>query len=154
MGVKNLMKQIPQIKLCDVFSHFAGCEFIIDCAHLMIRCAFRESATFVINNYIPALKLFQQQILYMKSREVKYYMVFDGCTRLEKEPENLRRQETREKAHAKLLEKKANNENFTSTDFRGLVSNTSLYIAMCVKVCKQNSIPFAVARFEADSQVV
>jgi hypothetical protein len=106
MGVRHLKSMLPRHDIQDVYSYFKSSVLTIDAANLLYKCALRECASFVINNYVPALKLFQTQILYMKSKKVQFKMVFDGCVRLEKAPEIERRQNKRLKAETNLKEKR------------------------------------------------
>jgi hypothetical protein len=80
-------------------------------------------------------------------------MVFDGITRQEKQYEDARRVERRKKAEDKISKECESAANPEDVDVSALVSNNSLYIAMCIKVCSFLSIPFTVAPFEADSQL-
>lgn len=80
---------------------------MVDAAGILIKCALREAPTFVLGDYKPAPRRLQRQMMYMKSRRVKFKMVFDGCATPEKNPERLRREERRVKFKTDLEKKNA-----------------------------------------------
>ena len=78
-------------------------------------------------------------------------MYFDGKSRKEKEPEDLRRQAKREKAKKKVEDARDAGTEPDMKDLKALVSNTSEYIAMCVRCCKDLGVPYEVCYEEADA---
>ena len=153
MGVHGLKPLLPQKRIRDVWIAFPGSELRIDAANLLFRLALRQSRVFVNKNYYPAVAAFQRHMQYLRSRNVLFHMVFDGITRPEKCHEDNRRKERRKTAEENISRERESAANPDDVDVSRLVSNNSLYIALCVKVCSFLLIPFTVAPFEADSQL-
>jgi len=82
----------------DYLSAFPLDTLLFDAAIILFWCAFHHAKEFERGDCLPAVKDFQHYLQYLVSRETTLVMYFDGKSRKEKEPEDLRRQAKREKA--------------------------------------------------------
>ena len=106
---------------------------LFDAANILLWCAFHHAKEFERGDCLPAVKDFQHYLQYLVSRETTLVMYFDGKSRKEKEPEDLRRQAKREKAKKKVEDARDAGTEPEMKDLKALVGNTSEYIAMCVR---------------------
>ena len=68
--------------------------------------------------------------------------------------EHFRRQRARELALEKVHAAVAAGLPPGPNDLQGVVQNTARFSLMCIKLCKAARVPFVVAPFEADPQLV
>lgn len=105
-------------------------KIYIDAGSLIYSCAYQNRSSFDGGDYVPALRSFLKYLLcYRVAYKWKPVIVFDGRPPPEKAPEHQRRA--------------------SSADH---LSVTSLFIAMCVLVCRRHYFEYVVAPFEADVQ--
>jgi hypothetical protein len=153
MGVAGLKCALPQKRVEDWPAAFPGSTFLIDAANILFWCALGNCTTFVAGNYSPAVADFCKYMKYLLARNVAMRLYFDGLTNPDKQFEDERRDATREKYRAKVAEARDAGQQPEQSDLKGLVSNTSMYIALCAKACRVLSIPFDVCREEADASL-
>ena len=108
---------------------------VLDAASLLFQCALKEAKDYREGSYLPALKKFQEMIIYFQSLcRWKMYVVFDGMESELKQYERVRRDTRADK------------------DPDNSIRNDPMYILMAYKICEDRCIPCIIAHKEADSQ--
>ena len=139
MGIKGLFLECPGGTGDDLIVGFSNLSHLrnkanpadLDSGTLLYTCAWSRRDEYNAGNYIPAVRQFKQQVLFMTVvYKWDFTMIFDGCPPPEKAHEHERRK-----------------------DKEGGLRITSTYIAMCKEVCKDSGVPYIVAPQEADMQV-
>lgn len=130
MGIPGLLGFLPGGK--DYHTGFlkinrVGENFALDVAGLLWFCLYCFQDEYVAGNYGPCLQLLAKRMQYLiHTLKWNICVVLDGRRAEQKAPEYARR--------------------------AGKLHNTSAYIAMAAKVCKDLFIPYIVAPEEADAQ--
>lgn len=151
MGIKNLKQQFPWTDVRDWIVEFPGTLLLVDAANILFWCARTNFATFITDNYLPAVADFCKYMNYMVARKAHVRLFFDGLVNPDKKFEDARRKAAREGHKKAVTEARAKDAPPCEGDMKALVRNTSTYIALCAKVCKYLGIPFEICREEADS---
>ena len=151
MGVKELKGELPWTHLRDWAVSFPGQVFLIDAANILFWCALACYPSFSAGDFIPAVAEFHKFAQYLVARKVAMEMFFDGMPNPDKAHEKRRRDEKRRVAMENIASAREEGVEPAEKDKQALVTNTSLYIAMCAKCCSVLQIPFSVCYQEADS---
>ena len=151
MSCQHLMQYLPQKLLRDWVSAFPGATFLIDAANILLWCAWTNFASFVAGDSLPAVTDFAVYIKFLVARKVLMKVYFDGMKNPDKQYEDQRRELRRQGHQAKVDEASVNGTEPEDKDTKGLISNSSLYIAQCAKVCRDLDIDFEICREEADA---
>lgn len=132
MGINDFIKHLPG---GDKYIHgldnaSIGSKAVnLDSGSLLWQCANISKIPYLRGDYAPAVKSFQAHVsFYYFVRNIDLFVCFDGPDPPEKSHERDRRGDN--------------------------LRNTSTYIALCVKVCRNLQIPHAVGAQEADFQAV
>jgi hypothetical protein len=144
MGIKGgPLKKLPGGDSCVRGLQKAGLarkRVNIDAAGLMYYCALRYETRFLANDYYPAVRAFQDEVVYLHFiLQWDLVVVFDG-----KDP----------------AWKGVEHDRHYGDDFvddggvKTKIRNNGTYIALCAKTCACLKIPYVVSTLEADTQVV
>ena len=144
MGIKGgPLKKLPGGDSCVRGLQKAGLarkRVNIDAAGLMYYCALRYETRFLANDYYPAVRAFQDEVVYLHFiLQWDLVVVFDGKDPAWKGAEHDRRY----------------GDDFVDDGgVKTKIRNNGTYIALCAKTCACLKIPYVVSTLEADTQVV
>lgn len=138
MGISDLLSNLPGGPIGQQKTRFAKCKeqlagrkLDIDSGSLLFVCAIAHKETYSNQIYEPAVAEFLGLLITLRtSYRWDFTVIFDGQPPKEKAPEHERRKKRDD----------------------GIVI-TSLFIGMCVNVCRRYYINYVVAPCEADVQV-
>ena len=150
MGIKDVKARLP-FTLEDMFKLD---RVVIDAANLMFLAMLKQAKAGFTEDLDPALNEFQYMLNQATGNFSEIKLIFDGLRWEQKVHEHFRRQRARELALEKVHAAVAAGLPPGPNDLQGVVQNTARFSLMCIKLCKAARVPFVVAPFEADPQLV
>ena len=135
MGIKNLKQQLPWTDLRDWIAEFPGILLLVDAANILFWCARTNFATFVTDNYLPAVADFCKYMNYLVARKARVRLFFDGLVNPDKKFEDARRKATRERHKKAVADARVKSEPPHEGDLKALLSTTRAHTSHCAQKC-------------------
>ncbi|XBW37829.1 hypothetical protein QEN19_003404 [Hanseniaspora menglaensis] len=156
MGITSLLKHLGPISESTKLSKLSGKTFAVDGYSWLHKSIFTCPEELCTNKPTTAyLKYFQQRYENLKKLDIHLYMVFDGHPLGAKMSTNLGRKEERE--YNKVLAEGfiLKGDVLKARDHYARACPVTSHMAKSwINFCSKNGIPYIVAPFEADSQMV
>lgn len=156
MGINSLLKHLGPISETTSLRQLGGKTFAVDAYSWLHKSIFTCPEELCTNKPTKGyITYFRQRYEKLKQYNIQLYMVFDGYPLGAKMNTNLSRKEDRENNKVLAEQYILKGDSVKAREHYSRACPVTVHMAKSwIKFCIQNKIPYIVAPFEADSQMV